>query len=207
MGISTRNLEALPDVAQFKRLLQSMAMLDAILMPERYYRYYSFNAHWAQGETMGSMSNGSGDELFAVFNSDGAFLKGLDHESEAAAIPSRHFYRDLPPQLERYSREPAFMPDDVSFCVWRLIAEPKWSCSTLDLSVADGSADILSMFDGIPETYRAWANEYYERDVPLEAIARVYQHRKLTDELVTGLNPEQSLELLTSDIVAIGYAA
>ena len=46
MKISTRNLEGLPDVTRLKRLLQSLAMLDAILMPEWEYRYYSFNAHW-----------------------------------------------------------------------------------------------------------------------------------------------------------------
>lgn len=96
MGISTRNLESLPDVVQLRRLLQSMAMLDAILMPEWQYRYYSFNAQWRQGEMMGSMRNGSGDELFALFNIHGAFLKGFAHETDAAAIASQHFYRDLP---------------------------------------------------------------------------------------------------------------
>jgi hypothetical protein len=44
MKISTRNLEGLPDVARLKRLLQSMAMLDAILMPEWEHRDYFFEA-------------------------------------------------------------------------------------------------------------------------------------------------------------------
>jgi hypothetical protein len=202
-------MEALPDVVQLKRLLQSMAMLDAILMPEWQYRYYSFNAHWGQGEMMGSMRNGQGDELFALFNMHGAFLKGFVHESGAAAIPSEHFYRDLPVQFEPCPREPAFSPDDVTFCVWRLTYQPRWSCSKVDLSAngdADGSACILSMFDGDPGTYRTWAIEYYERDIPLGAIESVYQHRALTDTLVATLNPQQSLDLLTSEIAEIGYA-
>jgi hypothetical protein len=115
MEISTRNLEGLPDVTRLRRLLQSVAILDAILMPEWQYRYYSFNAHWGQGEMMGSMINGSGDEFFALFNMHGVFLKGFDHEATAAAIPSRHFYRDLPAQFEPCAREPAFSPDDVTF--------------------------------------------------------------------------------------------
>lgn len=233
MGISTRNLEGLPDIVPLRRLLQSMAMLDAILQPQRWLRYYSFNAHWSQGEMMGSMSNGSGDELFALFNTHGAFLKGFAHESLAAAIPSQHFYRGLPVQFEKCAREAAFRPDDVTFCVWRLIDQPYRSCAKVDLPVsldaslkvptpmalvrlativvasydADGSADILSMLDGVPDTYRAWALEYYERDLPLEAIESVYQHRVLTDELVVSLNPQQRLELLNSQIVEIGYAA
>ena len=158
---------------------------------------------------MGSVSNGSGDELFALFNIHGAFLKGFAHESDAAAIPSRHFYRDLPIQFEECLREPAFSPDDVTFCVWRLIDQSHWSCSKLDLSVCcgtDGSADMLSMFDGVPATYRAWAIEYYERDLPLEAIESVYEHRALTEQLVVALNPLQSLQRLNSQIVEIGYA-
>jgi hypothetical protein len=127
MGISTRNLEALPNLVQLKRLLQSLAMLDAILMPEWQYRYYSFNAHWGHGEMMGAMRNGQGNELFALFNMHGAFLKGFVHESGAA------FYRDLPVQFEPYPREPAFSPDDVMFCVWRFIDQPRWSCSKVNL--------------------------------------------------------------------------
>jgi hypothetical protein len=79
--ISTRDLSGLPDIDGLKRLMQSMALLDAILSPEWEFRCYSFNARWAEGEQMGSMRSGSGDDLFALFNDDGCFLKGFDHES------------------------------------------------------------------------------------------------------------------------------
>jgi hypothetical protein len=90
----------------------------------------------------------------------------------------------------------------------RLFDRPGWSCSKVHMSVCDddGSAYILSMFDGVPETYRAGAIEYHERDLPLGAIESVYQHRALTDELVATLNPQQSLELLTFEIADIGHA-
>src|SRR5262245_20412536 len=185
-----------------------MAMLDAILMPVCHYRYYSFDAHWGQGEMMGSMINGSGDEFFALFNKHGVFLKGFDHEATAARIPSRHFYRELPAVFEPCAREPAFSPDYVTFCVWRQMDQAQWSRSRVALfaGVCDGSADILSMLDGVPSTYRAWAIRYYGRDVPLRAIESVYQHQSLTEELVLTLNPEQSLERLHADTVKIGYA-
>jgi hypothetical protein len=207
MEISTRNLEGLPDIVRLRRLLQSMAMLDAIFQPKEYLRYYSFNAHWGQGEMMGSMSDGSGDEFSALFNRHGAFLKGFAHESCAARIASQHYYRDLPHQFEQCSREAAFGPDAVSFCVWRLVDQPRWSCSRVALfaRASDGSADILSMLDGAPLTYTVWAKEYYERDVALEAVEHVYQHRPLSQELVAAINPRQSLERLASEIVQIGY--
>src|SRR5262249_49133044 len=94
--ISTRNLEALPDVAPLMRLLQAMAMLDAILEPDWQFRYYSFNARWAQNQMMAQCGNGQGDKFFALFNNHGAFIKGFAHESPMARIPSERFYRDLP---------------------------------------------------------------------------------------------------------------
>jgi hypothetical protein len=76
-----RDLSKLPDIPSLRRLTRALAMLDAILSPEWEYRHYSFDAHWAEGETMASMRNGSGDEWFALFCPAGAVLKGLAHES------------------------------------------------------------------------------------------------------------------------------
>lgn len=69
--ISTLNSDGLPGIDELRRLLQSMAMLDAILSPEWEYRYYSFNANWSTGEQMGSMRNGCGDHFFAHFTPAG----------------------------------------------------------------------------------------------------------------------------------------
>src|SRR5689334_5634570 len=65
--ISARNLSPLPGVDHLRRLLQSMAMLDAILSPEWEFRYYSFDSKWSPGEQMGSMRDGGGDDFFAHF--------------------------------------------------------------------------------------------------------------------------------------------
>jgi hypothetical protein len=59
--ISTRDLTALPTMETLKKLTKSLAMLDAIIMREWDYRYYSFNSKWAEGEQMASMRNGQGD--------------------------------------------------------------------------------------------------------------------------------------------------
>ena len=210
MEISTRNLKGLPDIVGLRRLLQSLAALDAILMPTWEHRYYSFNAHWGLGEMLGSMRNGEGDEFFALLNSHGAFLKGFVHDSPmaAASVRSDCFYRDLPRQFEECSREPAFVPDNVTFCIWRCAGKPAWSHSKVDfpaLGDADGSSSLLSMLDGVPQTYAAWASEYYERDLSLKAIEALYQHQPLTDDLVVTLNPSSSARLLNKEISEIGY--
>lgn len=91
--ISTANLDALLDVNRLKALFQSLATLDAIMSPEWEYRYYSFNSKWAKGEQMGSMRNGSGDELFVLFNHAGCFIKGFAHECQMSP------YQTQPPKI------------------------------------------------------------------------------------------------------------
>jgi hypothetical protein len=75
MPISSRDLSGLPGIDDLKRLMQSMAMLDAILSPRWEFRYYSFNEKWAETARIGSMRNGSGDDFHALFNEHGCFLK------------------------------------------------------------------------------------------------------------------------------------
>src|SRR5690348_15606809 len=79
--ISTKDLSLLPDVESLKSLSQSLALLDAILCPDWSYRYYSFDRHWGVDVALGSMRNGQGDHYFCVFSTDGALLKGFEHEA------------------------------------------------------------------------------------------------------------------------------
>ena len=213
--ISTRDLSLLPDVDGLRRTLQSMAMLDAILCPEWQFRYYSFNAAWAAREQMGSMRNGSGDYFFAHFGPAGCWLKGFAHEypmSPYRENPKRVWPDVLdavPDEFAACLREPAFNLQDVTFCVWRRYSDRSWQLGPVvfptDHSDPDGSEFLLSDLDGRPESYEAWATDYYEREVRLAAVQHVYKHRPLSPEVVAQLNPELLLADLVSDINEIGY--
>ena len=67
------------------------------------------------------------------------------------------------------------------------------------------SGFLLSDLDGRPESYRAWAADYYEREVELAAVEHVYRHIPITSEVVARLNSEVSLSDLAADISEIGY--
>jgi hypothetical protein len=69
----------------------------------------------------------------------------------------------------------------------------------------DGAEQLLVMLDGKPETYRQFAEEYYERDIPLFAIESIYNHQPLTEEIIASLNPDVSFGDLEADIESIGY--
>jgi hypothetical protein len=115
--ISTRNLGALPDIPTLRRLLQSLAVLDAILSPDWQSRYYSFNSRWAESLQMGSMRNGSGDDWFALFTPEGAGIVGLSHEAPMfrAGAPWPGIFQGVPAELAELTTEPAFDPPNTTF--------------------------------------------------------------------------------------------
>ena len=213
--ISTRDLSQLPDVEGLRRTLQSMAMLDAILCPVWENRYYSFSAVWAPGENMGSMRNGSGDEFSAHFGSAGCWLKGFAHEylmspyRENPPTVWPGVLSAVPPEFANCLREPGFSVENVTFCIWRRHDDHQWQMGPIEFPHndpdPDGSEFLLSALDGRPETYRAWAADYYDREVNLGVVEHIYKHQPLIPEVIRRLNAEVSMTELMPDISEIGY--
>ncbi len=215
--ISTRDLSELPDIDALRRLMQSLAVLDAILCPEWDGRYFSFNSKWSKGKQMGSMRDGCGDDLFAEFTKAGCFIKGFAHE--AAMSP----YRDdgtkgvwpgvldsVPKAFAKSLTQPAFSIDNTTFCIWRLKGDPAWSCGNVRYPRAkdpDGSRALLRFYDGKPATYRKHAAYYFETDISLAVVRAVYAYEPLTEELVEELkrHPDVTMRRLADDLTEIGY--
>lgn len=209
--ISTRDLRNLPDIPSFRRLVRALAMLDAILSPEWEYRYYSFDSHWAPGQSMASMRNGSGDHWFALLCPAGVALHGLAHEAALYRMddPWPGIFDALPTEFRaNFLEEPAFDTRNSTFCIWRRVADNAWSHGPVRLpagSDPDGSAALLSILDGDPQQYCAFASDYFECALAPTDVASVYAHAPLTDALVRRLNPDVTLASLAADIEEIGY--
>jgi hypothetical protein len=210
--ISTRDLSAMPDIVTFRRLAKSLAMLDAILSPEWENRYYSCDSRWGGGDLMASMRDGSGDHWFALFSANGVVLHGLAHEAPMFRMndPWPGTFDALPPELASFVSEPAFDTRNSTFCIWRLAGAAGWERGPVRFPAGDdpdGSAELLGILDGRPETYRAFAEEYYDAVIPLAAVEAIYRHQPLTTALVHQLNPNASLEELRDAVDEIGYPA
>ena len=67
--------------------------------------------------------------------------------------------------------------------------------------------DLWPLLHGRAEAYRAFALEYFEHDVPLDAIAHVLGGKPLRESLVTRVGADRSLEALADDLAEIGYGA
>lgn len=219
MPISTRDLSALPDVDALKRLMQSMAVLDAVLSPEWESRYYSFNSKWARGEQMGSMRDGCGNDLFSLFTKHGCFLKGFHHEAAMSPFGRNTqgvwpgVLDSVPKEFGRALKQPAFDMDATTFCVWRKYGDDRWHRGEIQFPQAkdpDGSWRLLRELDGNPRSYLNWACAYFdlsdaEGHLRIEHVRHVYDHKPLTDELVKEMNPATSLKKLAADLAEIGY--
>lgn len=215
-------------VARLERLTKAIALLDAILEPEWDYRTYSFNGQFdeAAGQRLASMRNGQGDEWLLAFAPEGAFLKGFVHDSAMAGLKlgREAFLAGLPSALEAFGSEPAFELDSATFCAWTVDAGTTWSRVPVERLVAgageaaveraqailqspdpDGSVGLLAILDGDPESYRRYALEYFEEDLPLDALRAIYDGRPLTRELVHRIDPDRSLDDLESDLDEIGW--
>jgi hypothetical protein len=211
MPLSTATPENLPDIETLRRLTKSLAMLDAIICPEWLYRYYSYNSKWGDNKEMASMRDGCGDDWFLLFDENGAALKGFAHESSLAKDVSLilRIQQTVPSVFASFLHEPAFTMDRASFCIWRRYTDQKWSVvSPLGgyiLPEQDGSAELIGIFDGNPESYKNWATDYYEREISLVAVKAIYEHQPLSEQLIANLNPDISFSGAYTDALEIGY--
>ena len=211
MKISTENIGRLPSPENLKRLSQSLAVLDAILQPIWSLRYFSFNASWQPNETMASMRDGSGEAYFIVFKREGAILLAQTLHSPAGS-EVRQFGNTLPKNFSNVPElfndvleESAFSTQETTFCLWRLVRDASWTVGGEARDVRNNSRDLLFALDGQPETYKEWAEDYFETNVLLEAVQRIYNREQLTEELIQSLNPAITLRELLPDVKEIGY--
>ena len=209
----------LPAIAELRDLCRALAMLDAILSPDRVDRYYSMNAAWADGEETASMRNGSGDEYSIVFSTAGVYVRGFDHESPMSPYgndgdPWPGVIDEVPECFTSFVEEAAFTDEDgvpvVTACLWRGATDDRWHHGTIDFPDRavdpDGAAGLFELLvDRSPEAFQRFAEDYYEVPVDLEAVRQVYALRPLSQELVSLLNPEVRLTDLTRDISEVGY--
>jgi hypothetical protein len=199
----------LPAVPQLIQRTKALAALDLILSPEWDYRYYSFNARWSPDEQMASMRNGSGDEWWIVFHKAGwAALKGLDHESSAWSKGrgrlSAALNAVIPQELSAFSQEPAFRWSETSFAYFCLSDASGWKrANDLTNIAADddtGEGALLRHLIGSAEDYSSFAEDYYEKSVPIEIVTAVFALLPITDSVIMALNSEIVLDDISSEL-------
>ncbi|MFF3610282.1 hypothetical protein [Streptomyces sp. NPDC002580] len=211
---------ALPGIDSLRDLCRSMAMAEAILNPDGEC-VYSYSAQWSETEEAASMRNGSGDEYDVVFAPEGAYIRGFDHESplspyhhEDVPRPWPGVLDSVPEAFRRHVDEPAFTDENgcpvVTACLWREADAPAWETGRITFPEGhpdpDGSHWLFEpLLDPTPEAFRAFAEDYYEVSVSIEAVRHIYELHPLGRSHITALNPSAPVESVVAVAGRIGY--
>ena len=189
-----------PSESEIKRKLQSLAMLDAILMPDWTLRYFSFNSKWGSNEMMGSMRDGQGGEFFFLFDAVGA--AGKIYSKETALGPNAvSSLNSIPAEFSSFLNEPAFSLNLASCYLWQRSRESAWSVVPASVT----QLPFLGFVADEGEHYRAWANDYYEADLTANAVRSAFLQQLLTPAFIRSINPNAEIEAVFSDAKEIGY--
>ncbi|MFF8908664.1 hypothetical protein [Streptomyces olivaceoviridis] len=214
----------LPGIEELRDHCRGLAVLDAVLSPERDARFYSFDAHWSEGVQLASMRDGMGSGFAIVFSGEGAYVRGFDHASPMSPwarmdVPTvwPGVLDTVPEVFRRYVTEPALRDEHgvpaVTCCLWRRAADPGWRTGVIVFpEQADGDPDGAKVLfellvDRSPDAYAQWASEYYETPVDVAAVRHVLAGGTVTPEIVAALNPDAELAGLAGDFARIGHPA
>lgn len=198
MNNSIRDIDELPSVERVKHVAQGLALLDAIIMPEWEYRYFSFNCNWdGEGkEMMGSMRDGSGAEYFLHFTSAGVAGKVI---CGSPLSDVSKCLNTMPAVFQQFKVEPAFSTDNASLFFWREVNQPSWCASP------DGLKEypLLGFFVGRIAAYKSLVEGYYEKNIDSVVLEEVFASLNVTASQLMMLNPDIELGDLTDDFQEI----
>ncbi|NMI06463.1 hypothetical protein HF638_20990 [Paenibacillus sp. SZ31] len=196
-------IDKLPHISECKQILKAAAMLDAILMPEWEYRYYSYNSQWDTNEQMASMRDGQGDHYFAIFSPNGLIIKGFDKEYELQhKVDRSDVVKRVPEAFNTFLAEPAFVMDQTTFCIWSVADQEGWSAGTV---LGDHEYELLEILVGGAKYYHAWAQDYYEIALDIKLVEQVFDMKPINEDLLQQLNDELKLSDIEGEIAEIGY--
>lgn len=201
-------------------------MLDAIVCPEKYFRYYHF-ATTGTDTQVASMNDGSGNHFEVSFSPAGAFIRGFDHESDMSpwvnddhsvwpglldSVPDV-FAADLAHPFVAGGGD--FDPPSVTFCMWRTHTDDRWHTGNIAFPPPHGTRtdpdgiDMLALLsDGGSDSYIDWAMGYYAAlasRMDRTAVAHIYAHRPLDQPTIGALAPGRTVADLMQDAIEIGF--
>ncbi len=109
---------------------------------------------------------------------------------------------DVPDSMQAFLSEPAFITDQVTCLLWNERNGSGWHAF-------EGSEDAgehwFELLIHGARYYHAWAEDYYEIELDMALIERVFELESLTRELVGQLNDELDWTELQEDIDEINY--
>ena len=192
-------------IKKLEKCLKAMAILDVIMIASKdaWLRLTSYQ----ESEHTHSyvLRNGSGDELTIIFTTNGALIKGFDHENELNQFGAdewdstffEYTYANLPKEFAELLNEDDI--DNTTFCMWCMDETNAWTQNETKGNDG-GKSFLLNYICQTAEEWCEWAKYYYEMDIVPEVVQKIYQEEQLTKEDVIKLNMGRDAKEVFSEI-------
>lgn len=198
----------LPEPTELRTLIQSQAMLDAILSDDSGEPECAFTEKWGRHRSVAVFNNYQGDDLFIVFDPDHCIVKGTAHEAPFALHPNRVelLKQVVPGPIFDSLKDRTFLRDEATMIAWKKSEESDWHTSSGAIDgVDDGASDLLALLLLTSGEYHEWAEENYERDLPADLVRDIYARAPLTKGMISQLNPDANIASVKLAALRIGY--
>ena len=210
--------EQLPDPQRLKEILLIQAAMDIIMKDKEdaWLRLVNFYKDYKDGIDMFKFDNGAGDNMYIIFSQEGVIIKGFDHESILSPYDNekgeiaKGIYDLVPDELIEVLQDESIEMNDVTFCIWRRNTDSNWKKGKVDVPETyeegdDGEGFLLGYIYEDPASWLEWAKYYYSREIPIDYIKNIYEHRNITKEVLQKINPERDAESVMKELKEIDF--
>ena len=212
-----KNLTHIMSPESLKKHLLTYAKIDLIMNPapdDFSLRVYHYDKNWVSSGDFLTINDSGGDHYYLLFSPSGCIIKGLDHECDISPynfdeeeplpdfIANHNFYEGAPSELQELLDDPALEKDIATFCVWQSTESTDWSFTPLQIpdDWSDGIETFLSYATNLQQ-YKKWFEEdYYESDLDMDTLQKIFDGEPITEEMILSLNPEVDTKIVLKEL-------
>ena len=231
----TKDLSSMLDIEDLRQVCKGIAALEIVMCRKKEFRYYFYDPNWSDNEEVfelingcGSVKSGCNSNMMILFCPDGCVINGFDNcsydneiyytidddgdiqwqkdadKERENILKMKEITQDLPDVFHAFI-EKSLECIKSTFCIWKT-KDGKWSRSDMVGTQEDGSAEMLDILDGNPQKYVEFCEWYYQVNIPLDIVEKVYNGESLTLEMVKSLNSKiEDIELVKNELDKMGY--
>lgn len=193
-----KDVSFIPNLDDVYKTCQSLAAIEAILMQEWEYRYFSFNDSWDTNQSMASMRDGSGSHYYMLFDQQ---LKSCIGKLYVKSLNAMNLsgVKELV-ALKDFMQEPAFENDIATIYFYKTSDNSTWqSIPSLN------NIPFLGFLTNNEKAYIPWAESYYEVEINTLPVIQIFNYQPITTTIINQLNHDCCISTLKDDLNEIGY--
>ena len=193
-----KSIDMLPEIKEVYETCQSLAVIEAILMQEWDFRYFSFNSSWDVNKSMASMRDGCGSHYYMTFDSQLTKCLGKLYNKPIGVkdtTPIKDVY-----MFEEFLQEPAFENEDATIYYYKTSNKIKWQSIPFLSDIP-----FLGFLVNKENAYIPWAESCYEIEIKTQPVIDIFNYQPVTSSMVNQLNPNCCISTLIDDLNEINY--